>query len=145
MFSPVRIGIGHNGEMITETHLDGGVEMQVLATPPATFEVDARRARGGSVYLLMNNTLDPAPQQSASSALGISQQAMTAMVRSGAAASVNTARMLCERNDLGFNVASVSRDSGIVYDASDRFAADYMAAMFEHGYSRATSGTLWEA
>lgn len=145
LFSPVRISTEHNGEMVTETHLDGGVQMQVLATPTAAFEVDARGARGGSVYLLINNTLDPAPQQSATSALGISQQAMTAMIRSSAAASVNTARMLCERNGLGFKVASVRSDSGIVYDANDRFSADYMAAMFDHGYNRAATDTLWEA
>lgn len=144
LFSPVRIWFEQDERVMSETHLDGGVQMQVLATPAAAFEVDARPARGGSVYLLINNTLDPAPQEIASGVLGISQQAMTAIIRSSAAASVDTARLLCEKNGLSFFVASVRADSGIVYDPSDRFSADYMAALFDHGNSRAVKGDLWD-
>lgn len=144
LFPPVKIRFQNGRETITETHLDGGVQMQVLATPPAAFDVDATGARGGSVYLLMNNTLDPAPQEIASGALGISQQAMTAMIRSSGAASVNTARLLARKNGLAFHAASVHADSGIVYDPGDRFSAEYMAAMYEHGYRRAVAGKLWD-
>ncbi|PJI86284.1 patatin-like phospholipase [Yoonia maricola] len=143
LFSPVKIHFDHEGETMVETHVDGGIQMQFLATPPAAFEVSSNAAQGGAAYLLINNTLDPEPQKSAETALGISQQAMTAMVRSSAASSVNTARLLAHDHGLGFRVTSVSADSGIHYDPSDRFSSRYMAAMFAHGYDRAVSGALW--
>ncbi len=145
MFSPVKINFSADGLDFAETHVDGGVQMQVLATPPAAFAVQSDAARGGSAYVIVNNTLDPAPQVSSDTVLGISQQAMTAMVRSSAASSINTARLLAHDHGLNFAVTSVSPDSGVVYDPSDRFSSTYMAALYEHGFERATSGALWEA
>ena len=143
LFSPVKLSFLENGEIVTETHVDGGIQMQVLATPAAAFSVTSTVAQGGHAYIIVNNTLDPAAQRSASSVLGISQQAVTAMARTSAAASVNTARMLSDKLGLGFSYTCVTPDSGAVYDASDRFSADYMAALYAHGYNRAVSGALW--
>lgn len=145
LFPPVKIRFIDAGEQVTETHVDGGVQMQVLATPPAAFAVKSDAARGGSAYVIVNNTLDPDPQDSAETVLGISQQAMTAMVRSSAASSVNTARLLARDHGLEFSVACVDAESGIVYDPSDRFSTEYMAAMYAHGHGRAVSGRLWQA
>ncbi|MEP6020700.1 MAG: patatin-like phospholipase family protein [Paracoccaceae bacterium] len=143
LFPSVKIGFEDNGELFKETHVDGGVQMQFLATPPAAFNEISNVAQGGNAYLLVNNTLDPKPQASAETALGISQQAVTAMIRSSAASSVNAARLLAREYGLGFHMAAVSADSGIEFDASNRFSAEYMKAMFAHGYDRAISGSLW--
>ena len=122
---------------------DSGVQMQFLATPTAAFNQISNAARGGNAYLLVNNTLDPKPQISADTALGISQQAITAMIRSSAASSVDAARLLAREYGLGFHLAAISADSGIEFDASNRFSAEYMTAMFAHGHDRAVSGSLW--
>lgn len=143
LFPPVKISFAAGEGTTTETHVDGGVQMQFLATPPAAFTVNSDAARDGHAYVIVNNTLDPAPQESSDTVLGISQQAMTAMVRSNAASSVNIARLLAQSHGLGFSVTSVSTDSGIIYEPSDRFSATYMAAMYAHGQERALSGLLW--
>ena len=143
LFPSVKIGFEHKGELIKETHVDGGVQMQFLATPTAAFNQISNAARGGNAYLLVNNTLDPKPQISADTALGISQQAITAMIRSSAASSVDAARLLAREYGLGFHLAAISADSGIEFDASNRFSAEYMTAMFAHGHDRAVSGSLW--
>ncbi|MEP2533354.1 patatin-like phospholipase family protein [Shimia sp.] len=144
LFSPVTIRFDTPNRVLRETHVDGGVHMQVLATPKAAFSAPPRRSGGGHLYLLINNTLTPAPQVASATPLGISQQALTAMTRASAATSVNTARLLARRNDLAFSVASVSPDVGVVYDPSDRFSSEYMAALFQHGNKRAATSHLWE-
>ena len=77
------------------------------------------------------------------SALGVSQQALTAMVRSGSAAALRTARIVARQNGLAVSTASVGTEVGSTWDASDRFAPDYMRRLFDHGYDRARSDRLW--
>jgi predicted acylesterase/phospholipase RssA len=145
LFSPVKLRYVEDGRDIIETHVDGGIQMQLLATPAAAFTATGQGASGGHGYIIVNNTLDPAPEATAQSVLGVGQQALTAMVRSSASASVNTARLLARSHGIGLSVTSVGTDSGVVYDPSDRFSATYMLEMFNHGFERATSGQLWQA
>ena len=145
LFSPVKLHYSADGHEVTETHVDGGVQMQLLATPDAVFAFSGQQAAGGHGYVIVNNTLEPASENTAQTALGVSQQALTAMVRSSAAASVNSARMVAESHGLGFSVACVGADSGIVYDASDRFSAEYMQKLYDYAFERARDGRLWDA
>jgi len=144
LFSPVMLRYQANGKDYREAHVDGGVHMQFLATPKAAFNAPRRHSGGGHVYLLINNTLAPAPQIVSHTPLGISQHALTTMVRSNAALSVNVARILAKEHGLEFSVACVNPDVGVEYDPSDRFSGEYMNALFQHGYTRAISGRLWE-
>ncbi|MEP5153612.1 patatin-like phospholipase family protein [Planktotalea sp.] len=146
LFTPVDVAFSANGKTYREVHVDGGVHMQFLATPRAAFRAPTSQLmRGGHAYVLINNTLTPPPEQASTSALGISQQAMSAMIRASAINGVETARLLAKRHGLGFSVASVSPNSGIIYDPLDRFSHDYMEAMYHHGFERARKGQLWQA
>jgi hypothetical protein len=145
LFSPVKVSYEVGDQGVTETHVDGGVQMQLLAAPEAAFGFAGQHAAGGHGYVIVNNTLEPDPEDTAGSVLGVTQQAMTAMVRASAAASVNTARLLAGAHGIGFSMASVEVDSGAVYDPSDRFSAKYMRKLYEYGYDRAVSSRLWQA
>lgn len=145
MFPAVTLKVGRGKAAQEETHVDGGVHMQFLAAPDAAFDLPPRKGSGGHAYLLINNTLQPARQRAAHSALGIAQQALTTMVRASAASSVNAARMLARRQRLGFSVASVAPDPDILYDPDDRFSSSYMRALFKQGHDRALQERLWAA
>lgn len=145
IFSPVSLRFSSGTELYQETHVDGGVHMQLLATPEAAFHAPRRSTGGGHLYLLINNTLDPAPKRASKTPLGISQQALTAMVRASASSSVNTARILAKHHDMGFSYTCVGPDAGAVYDPSDRFSSTYMKVLFQHGFRRAQKGRLWRS
>ncbi len=143
MFSPVELRYDVEGVTYSETHIDGGVHMQFLAVPEYAFLSPNRGISGGEIYLLINNTLDPAPVAVSRSALGISQQALTTTSRAAAQAGVTATQMFARANGINLSVASIDADSGIVYDASDRFSSPYMIALYQHGFARGKGQALW--
>lgn len=143
LFSPVTLEYTVEGITYRESHLDGGVHMQFLAIPEFAYRSSHRKLPGGSLYLLINNTLDPAPTVISRSALAISQHALTTSVRANALAEVNATRLFARANGIDLSVASVDPDAGIVYDPSDRFSSVYMNALYRHGFERGLGRTLW--
>lgn len=145
LFPPVELSYLSGGTTYQETHIDGGVHMQFLAIPSFAFTSSDQGLPGGELYVLINNTLNPAPASVPRSALGISQQALTTMARASALSGVKATQLFARENGLDLSFASINPESGIVYDPSDRFSQTYMNALFRHGYERATGGTLWTA
>lgn len=143
LFPPVSLSYVADGKTYTETHIDGGVHMQFLAVPSFAFTTPDQKLEGGHVYVLINNTLNPAPTTVARSALSISQQALTTTGRASALLQVNATQLFAREQGLKFSVASISPTSGVVYDPSDRFSSTYMNALYQHGLARAQSQTLW--
>lgn len=143
LFSPVTLTYKIGDTTYTETHLDGGVHMQFLAIPQFAYTSKHHKLPEGSLYLLINNTLEPAPTKVSRSALAISQHALTTSVRANALAEVNATRLFARANGIDLSVASVDPDSGVIYDPSDRFSSAYMNALFKNGFARGIGGTLW--
>ncbi|MEH6739736.1 MAG: patatin-like phospholipase family protein [Sulfitobacter sp.] len=143
MFSPVELRYAVDDVTYSETHIDGGVHMQFLAVPEYAYLSPNKKASGGEMYLLINNTLDPAPVAVSRSALGISQQALTTTGRATAQAGVTATQMFARANGINLSVASIDADAGIVYDASDRFSSPYMIALYQHGLARGKDHSLW--
>lgn len=144
MFPPVGIEYESGGQTYRETHVDGCVAMQFLALPEAAYDPVEPFAPGGHLYIIVNNTLNPEPQVTSRTALGLSQQALTAMVRASAGAGLSTTRIVARQNGLELNTASVAPEIGSTWNASSRFAADYMHNLYAHGYDRAVTGRLWD-
>tara|TARA_R110002072_G_scaffold17228_2_gene65840 strand:+ start:446 stop:1564 length:1119 start_codon:yes stop_codon:yes gene_type:complete len=144
LFSPVVLRYTVGEKTYEETHIDGGVHMPFLAIPSFAFTTADQKLRGGRIYLIVNNTLNPEPVTVSNSALGISQQALTTMGRANALASVNATKLFAHENAIDLSVTSIDPNAGIVYDPSERFAKDYMNNLFAHGAARARAGNLWE-
>ncbi|MFT6091755.1 patatin-like phospholipase family protein [Sulfitobacter sp.] len=143
LFSPVDLKFTANGVTYSETHVDGGVHMQFLAIPAFAFTARHREFPDGEIYLLINNTLDPAPVAVARNPLAISQQALTTFARASALSSMNATSLFARANGLDLYVTSIDPKSGLVFDPSDRFSLPYMTELFEYGLGRGKSGTLW--
>jgi predicted acylesterase/phospholipase RssA len=144
LFPPVSLRFASNGRTYTETHIDGGVHMQFLAVPSFAFTTPDQKLEGGHIYVLINNTLKPAPGRVSRTALSISQQALTTTGRASAQLSVNATQLFAREQGLQFSVASINSNSGIVYDPTDRFSSEYMNSLYRHGYERAENRTLWQ-
>jgi predicted acylesterase/phospholipase RssA len=143
LFLPVNLRYSANGQTYTESHIDGGVHMQLLAIPSFVFTSPDQNLAGRHVYLLINNTLNRQPTDVVRSALGISQQALTTTGRATALREVNATQLFARANGLRLSVASINSNSGVVYDPSDRFSSKYMNALHDHGFDRAARSALW--
>ena len=71
LFPPVEITYRAQGRSFREIHVVGGVTMQFLAVPMAALEAERPLARDGHLYIIVNNTLSPAPKSVGRSALGV--------------------------------------------------------------------------
>tara|TARA_R110000796_G_scaffold42224_1_gene104538 strand:+ start:7532 stop:8671 length:1140 start_codon:yes stop_codon:yes gene_type:complete len=143
LFPPVNLSFTSGGQTYSETHIDGGVHMQFLAVPSFAFTTPDQRLEGGHIYVIINNTLNPAPASVGRSALSISQQALTTTGRASALLQVNATQLFAREFGLRFSVTSIDPNAGIQYDPSDRFSSTYMNALYRHGTMRAQSGSLW--
>ena len=143
-FPPVRLKVGRGASATTEAHVDGGVNMQVLAVPEAAFRnLERTRKPGGALYVLVNNTLRPNPAPVPRRAVPIMQSTFTTMVRAQAGQSVASARRYAARTGMDFAVASVGPDLAVPFDPSRRFDPAYMRALYAYGWKRAVTGTAW--
>lgn len=145
LFSPVKLTYAVGRITYAETHIDGGVHMQFLAVPEFAYAANSPQLPGGDVFVVINNTLDPAPASVSRSALAISQQALTTSGRATAAAAVQATRMFGQSSGMAVSVASIDPNAGIVFDPSDRFSSVYMNALYRHGFERGRDGSLWSA
>lgn len=143
LFPPVNLRFGSGDKTYSETHIDGGVHMQFLAVPSFAFTRPDQELEGGHIYVIINNTLNPAPASVGRSALSISQQALTTTGRASALLQVNATQLFAREKGLRFSVTSIDPNAGILYDSSDRFSSTYMNALYRHGTERAQSGSLW--
>lgn len=143
LFSPVKLQYISTGITYKETHIDGGVHMQFLAIPSFAITNPDPNISGGRLFVLINNTLNPAPVTTSGSALAVSQQALSTMIRASALTSVQTTQLFAKEHKIDLSITSVEPEAGIVYDPSERFASAYMNALYEHGYERAVDMELW--
>jgi predicted acylesterase/phospholipase RssA len=128
-----------------ETHVDGGVNMQLLAVPEAAFANLGRVGGRGRLFVLVNNTLDAPPAPVPRRTLPIMQGTFTTMVRAQAAGSVASARRYAARTGMDFALATIRSDFGVPWDPSNRFDPAYMTALHAYGRAHARAGTAWQA
>ncbi len=144
LFSPVVLQFTAGGKTYEEKHIDGGIHMPFLAVPSFAFTTTDQKLHGGHIYLIINNTLKPAPLAVSQSALGISQHALTTMGRANTLSAVNATQMFATENTIRLSVTSIDPNANIVYDPSERFNSDYMNELFMHGLGRAKNDNLWQ-
>lgn len=127
-----------------ETHVDGGLNMQLLAVPEAAFANLSRvSGRGGRLYVLVNNSLEAPPSPVPRRTLSIMQGTFTTMVRAQAKGSVASARRYAARTGMSFALATIQADFDTPWDPSNCFDPAYMNALYAYGRTRARGGTAW--
>lgn len=126
-----------------ETHVDGGVNMQFLAVPDAALTARGRTPAGGTLTLLVNNTLDPLPNPVPRRVLAISSHALTTMVRAQARSTLRVARLYAEDRSMALRVTSVPPELGAQWDPGERFELRYMRGLFAEGERQARDGAVW--
>ena len=129
-----------------ETHVDGGVNMQLLAVPEAAFANFSRvGGHGGQLYVIVNNTLGGMPAPVSRRTLPIMEGTFITMVRAEAASSVSSARRYATRTGMKFHLATIRSDFDRPWDPSHRFDPTYMTALYAYGRNQARVETAFAA
>lgn len=144
VFPPVLIGVEANGRTIQEMHVDGGVKAPVFTLPEAFLLSNARPERKLrlSIYVLINNHLDPDFRVVPDTNVDIAGQAVSAMTKGQTQSVIFRTYEFAQENGLGFNLTYLDQAApsagGVGFDTA------YMRRIYEYGYQKARSGRFWE-
>ena len=146
VFSPVLIEVETQGHRFAEMHVDGGVTTNVLIVPEAVlasgtplFAFDARP----KVYVVMNGKLSPDFEVVRASTLPIVTRSFETSVRANTRNTLLASYQFARARNWEFNLASI--DANLQKPKGIAFDAVYMRELFDYGYQRGKSGTLWQS
>jgi hypothetical protein len=147
-FEPQYITVEAGGKMYEEMHVDGGSVAQVFlyglgvdldtvaqhsgipeARPPVRLFV-IRNGRLYPVYQKMDPLFEP-----------IAKRAIDSLIKSQGIGDMFRLYLQAQKENMDFNLASITQD----FQGKSDFFFDpkYMQAVFDFGYEKATSGTVW--
>ena len=146
VFSPMLIDVEAEGRRFAEMHVDGGVTANllvfpesVLASGAALFPPDARP----KVHVIINGKLAPYFEVVKVSTLPIVTRSFETSVRANTRNTLLASYQLARSQRWEFNLASIDPD--FPNSPSMTFDPVYMEQLFEYGYQRGKSGTLWQS
>ncbi|ADZ70550.1 patatin-like phospholipase family protein [Polymorphum gilvum] len=145
LFPPVFIKAEANGVTIEEMHVDGGTTMQVLTLPTTISPGTARRPsvdrRKRTLYMLMNNSMQPRFDATRSRTFAIAGRSLSTIIKAHGVQSIQIMYDLARKHGAAFNVAYIESDFTKKLPAP--FDEAYMEALFDYGYRRALEGRAW--
>ena len=148
LFPPVYIDVEVGGRRYDEMHVDGGIMTQVFFTGLSLDLVAAAReleveapVRGGSVYVIRNDKLSPAPEPIDRTLLAITGRAIAGMIKTMAVADLTRIYLVTEQVGGEFNYVGIPDE--FVWEGQEAFDREEMRRLFEVGRELAASGNPW--
>ena len=143
-FDPVFIDAEANGHHFREMHVDGGTAYPLFAVPvrllAATGQVGGHR--GGQLYIIINNNLEPEFTVTKPRTLTIVARAFNTLVKSDFYDTILDSYVFAKEQGFAFNLAYIpntfrTRSVGLIDQK-------YMIALFELGHAQGVRGGQWQ-
>lgn len=145
VFPAVLIKARAEGHEFEEMHSDGGSASQILTIPEGwmTSADKYRWPKGKTInmYVIVNNSLMPEFATIRNNTFTVMARANSALIRAQTRSTLIATYMYAQRNGIRFRVASI--DAQVEYNMIDPFNTNYMRAVYNLGYARTASGTIW--
>ncbi|ACA19583.1 Patatin [Methylobacterium sp. 4-46] len=146
VFPPMLIDAQAGSHGFQEMHVDGAVATPVFTLPESFLSQDSRIVRGRgkpNIYVVINGRIEPSFDLVQNRTLSIASRTLSTVGRARSRATLASTAAFARRNGIGFNLTYIDR--GIPEVAADQgFDTAYMRSLFEDGYAKARSGSLWE-
>lgn len=137
VFPAVKISAVASGRKFSELHADGGVATQIYTAPDVALAgvtpVPARAPHGSSIFLIVNNTVEPEFSVVKATSLSIASRAYSTFIKSHTRQTISQTYNLSRKTGLDFNLNYI--EETIPYSATDPFNTKYMRRLFDIGYS----------
>lgn len=147
VFPPVMVeAVAQDGKVIQEMHDDGGALAPFFLAPEAAIQSPTGAGvhlPAKTIYLIMNNRLNPEFGLAPRSVLGVLGRTMSAAIKAQMRGAIVSARIFAKRTNLDLRVAVIGDRFTKVSPAP--FDQAYMKALFDHGESLGRDGTAFSA
>lgn len=146
IFPAVLIKVKANGQEFEEMHSDGGSSSQILTIPEGWMASPPQNAWSKglklNMYVIVNNALMPEFSTTTNNTLAVMARASSALIKSQTRSALVATYVYAQKNGIRFRVAAI--DTQLPYKMTDPFNTNYMRAVFNLGYARMASGSLWK-
>jgi predicted acylesterase/phospholipase RssA len=143
-FDPVFIDAEANGHHFREMHVDGGTAYPLFAVPvrllAATGQIS--RKRGGQLYIIINNNLDPEFAVTKPKTLSIVARAFNTLVKSDFYDTILDSYVFAKEQGYTFSLAYIPNTLRV--KSVGLVDQKYMIALFELGHAQGVSGGQWQ-
>jgi predicted acylesterase/phospholipase RssA len=141
-FSPVLIDAQAGGHRFQEMHADGNVTTAVF-TLPLQYLSEQRKTRlaGGTIYILMNTSIEPKFAVVDDQTLKIVAASINTLTTQKTIANLGATYAYARRNNVDFNLTAI--DPALDAGGVQSFDADYMRKLYAIGYDTAVRGGFW--
>jgi hypothetical protein len=144
-FPPVQIKVQVDGKVYDELHVDGGVTRQVFMYPPGYNPRVVDKALGWKAkryaYIIRNAKIDPQFKITKAKLLPISARSIDTLIKSQGIGDLYRIYATASRDGVDYNVAYIPSNFSV--PSKSTFDRAYMNALYELGYSSASSGYKW--
>ena len=144
VFAPQLIDVNANGRSFQEMHVDGTVSAPIYTLPDTILfgnkTIVSRNARP-SIYVIVNDRLDPGFEVVPDQAVAIAEHSFSTMNRVGTKAVLGETYNAANREGFSFHLSYVGRD--LPDFGGTGFETDAMRRIYNYGYEKARSGSFW--
>lgn len=132
--------------MFEEMHSDGGAASQIL-TIPEGWIADAEEGEWPegpkfNMYILVNNALMPEFAMTTNNTFIVMARASSFLIKAQTRSALLATYAYAKKTGIRFRMASI--DVQVSYDMTDPFNTNYMRAVYNLGYAKMASGSLWK-
>ncbi len=131
----------HQGEVLDEMHVDGGVSRQVFLVPQWMQNRMQVSELKQTVYVIRNGSLKPSFHPVNSNISSVSAQSLSTLTRRQGASDVEYIYHYSQANNLSFNLAHIDDDFNKT--GLDPMSLEYMQAVYEYGFHNLYNDALW--
>ncbi|MDJ0950689.1 MAG: patatin-like phospholipase family protein [Alphaproteobacteria bacterium] len=152
IFPPTYIDVELDGVKYDEMHGDGGVFTQVFfhafvvdprkAVETAVEEDGRKRPKGGRVFVIRHDKVEPEPKQIDRSLKPVIGRAIASMVKAMALADLYFIYLEAQEANTQFNYVAIPAD--FVWGSEQEFDTAEMNRLYQIGYDMARDGHEWE-
>ena len=139
VFPPVLIDVETQDGVRDELHVDGGVYSQTAYVPG--WDIPRKYARGGKLYAIRNGKVEPELRVTKPGVFQVSARSLSTLIKAQGVDDLTIAYKLSLQRGAEYQAAWIGTDFD--YPLAEPFDPEYMRALFDYGYQRFKSETLW--
>lgn len=146
LYPAVLIKARSGGQLFEEMHSDGGSASQIFAVPEGWI---ANADKGAwptgqkfNMYILVNNTLMPEFAMTTNNTFLVMARASSFLIKAQTRSALLATYAYAKKTGIRFRMASI--DVPVSYSMTDPFNTAYMRAVYNLGYAKMVTGSLWK-
>lgn len=146
LYPAVLIKAKSGDQSFEEMHSDGGSASQILTIPEGWMaNSDAVEWPKGvklNMYIIINNALMPEFSTTTNNTFTVMARANSSLIKAQTRSALLATYVYAQRNGIRFKVTSI--DAQVAYNMRDPFNTNYMRAVYNLGYAKMESDSLWK-